>query len=139
MPKRPQHNPNKPFPKKYGKEVQNLLLIDDSEPLDKGGLKRVQEIVGSLLFYAGAVNNTLLVGLSAIASQQASPTQLTNKRCDQLLKYCAINPNDIVRYCYRASNMILNIHSDASYLVETNARSRIAGHYFLGDIPILIT
>ena len=31
--------------------------------------------------------------------------------------------------------MILNIDSDAAYLVIKNARSRIAGHYFLGDLP----
>eukprot|EP00956_Cyclotella_meneghiniana_P012720 scaffold18074_cov132-Cyclotella_meneghiniana.AAC.3 len=32
--------------------------------------------------------------------------------------------------------MILNIHSDASYLNAPNARSRIGGHYFLGWLPI---
>ena len=31
--------------------------------------------------------------------------------------------------------MILNIHSDASYLTEAKARSRVAGHYFLGSKP----
>ena len=31
--------------------------------------------------------------------------------------------------------MIFNIHSDASYLLESRARSRAAGHYFLGSIP----
>ncbi|KAL7483518.1 hypothetical protein ACHAW6_009165 [Cyclotella cf. meneghiniana] len=31
--------------------------------------------------------------------------------------------------------MILNIHSDALYLSEPNARSRVAGHYFLGNVP----
>ena len=31
--------------------------------------------------------------------------------------------------------MVLNIHSDASYLTEPKARSRVAGHYFLGEIP----
>ena len=31
--------------------------------------------------------------------------------------------------------MILNIHSDASYLSEPEAESCIAGHYFLGDVP----
>ena len=30
--------------------------------------------------------------------------------------------------------MILNIHSEASYLSESRARSRAAGHYFLGSI-----
>ena len=31
--------------------------------------------------------------------------------------------------------MILQIHSDASYLSEPTARSRAAGHYFLGWLP----
>ena len=31
--------------------------------------------------------------------------------------------------------MILNIHSDASYLTKPNARSRVADHYFLGEKP----
>jgi hypothetical protein len=31
--------------------------------------------------------------------------------------------------------MILNVHSDASYLSETKARSRASGHYFLGWLP----
>ena len=31
--------------------------------------------------------------------------------------------------------MILNIHSDASYLPEPHGRSRVAGHYFLGETP----
>ena len=32
---------------------------------------------------------------------------------------------------HRASDMILAAHSDASYLSETNARSRAGGHFFL--------
>ena len=32
-----------------------------------------------------------------------------------------------------ASDMILYIHSEASYLSEPRARSRASGHYFLGD------
>jgi hypothetical protein len=31
--------------------------------------------------------------------------------------------------------MVLNIHSDAAYLSETRARSRVAGYYFLGAVP----
>ena len=31
--------------------------------------------------------------------------------------------------------MILNIHSDASYLSASNARSRAGGYFFLGDVP----
>jgi hypothetical protein len=31
--------------------------------------------------------------------------------------------------------MILNVHSDASYLSAPNARSQAAGYYFLGSLP----
>ena len=43
-------------------------------PLDSQGTKRVQGIVGALLYYTRAVDNKLLVGLSAIGSQQVSAT-----------------------------------------------------------------
>jgi hypothetical protein len=33
--------------------------------------------------------------------------------------------------------MIMNIHSDASYLSETKARSRACGHFFMGWMPNL--
>ena len=44
----------------------------------------------------------------------------------------------------RTSDMILNVHSDASYLSEKNEKSRIGGYLFLGYMPregkdILIT
>jgi hypothetical protein len=31
--------------------------------------------------------------------------------------------------------MILNIHSNASFLLEANARSRACGHFFMGWMP----
>ncbi len=34
---------------------------------------------------------------------------------------------------FKASNMILNIHSNASYLSKNNTRSRAGGHHFLSD------
>ena len=56
----------------------------------------------------------------------------------QLLDYLASNPNAIIRY--HASGMILFIHSDASYLLVTKARSRASGVFFLSDpIPDAIT
>jgi hypothetical protein len=36
---------------------------------------------------------------------------------------------------YHASDMILHIHSDASYLSVSNARSRLGGLFFFGDKP----
>ena len=47
------------------------------------------------------------------------------------LDYCATHPN--VTICFQASGMILKIHSDTSYLSETEARSRVGGYFFLGS------
>ena len=41
--------------------------------------------------------------------------------------------HDSARIHYHASDMVLNIHSDVSYLSETNSRSRVAGQFFLGS------
>ena len=51
----------------------------------------------------------------------------------QVLYFVATHPNVTIRYC--ASNMILNVHSDALYLSKPCAQSRVAGHYFLGMQP----
>jgi hypothetical protein len=134
VPSSPQNGPYKPFPKKYGTAAQDPIPTDASASLDSDGQKRIQQIVGALLYYARAVDNTILLSLSAIASEQSHPTQLTHARCLQLLDYCASHPHAVVRF--KASDMVLNIHSDASYLSESHARSRIAGHFFLGSIPI---
>ena len=48
-----------------------------------------------------------------------------------LLNYAESNPDAEIRY--QASDMVLHIHSDASYLSETKARSRAGGHFFLSD------
>ena len=49
----------------------------------------------------------------------------------QLLDYLASNTNATI--WYHASGMILFIHSDASYLSVTKARSRASGVFFLSD------
>ena len=89
--------------------------------------------MGGLLYYARAVDLTLLHPLSTIASQQGSPTENTEAQLEQLLDYVATHPAAVIHF--HPSHMILNIHSDASYLTEPRARSRVAGHCFLGEIP----
>ena len=72
-----------------------------------------------------------LPALNSISSEQASATENTKKKCTQLLVYLATHDNARMRY--HASDMVLNIHSDASDLSETRARSRVAGQFFLGS------
>ena len=87
----------------------------------KNDIKQVQQIIGSILYYARAVDLTVLMALSAIASKQSKGTQHTMMKTKQLMDYLATHPDATVRF--HASNMILNIHSDASYLSKANAHS----------------
>ena len=89
--------------------------------------------MGSIPFYARSVNSTFLVGLNSIAMQHTSTTDNTLKQTEDLLDYAATHPDANIRY--KASEMILQIHTDASYLSEPKAGSRAAGHYLLGWLP----
>ncbi len=90
----------------------------------------MQQIVGSKLYYGRAVNITILATLNAIRADQAKATENTRKYSQQLLNYLATHQNATIRYY--PSNMILNMHSNAAYLVTPKAQSRAAGHFFLG-------
>jgi hypothetical protein len=48
-----------------------------------------------------------------------------------MLDYLATHMDATIRY--HAYDMILYIHSDASYLSVSNARSRLGGMFFLGN------
>ena len=76
---------------------------------------------------------TILMALSEISSQQSAPTENTMKRVNQFLDYMWTHPDAIIRY--HASDMILNVHSDASYLSAPKARSCAGGYFFLGSLP----
>ncbi len=73
----------------------------------------------------------MLTALSAIASAQAEPTEETITRCKQFLDYAATHQDAILTY--KSSNMVLIVHSDASYLSEPKARSQAGGHFFLSS------
>jgi hypothetical protein len=102
---------------------------DDTTPkLDDKGVKQVQQIVRSIFYYARAVNMTVLMALSSIAVEKKKATEQTMKRCTQLLDYLAGHADVKVRF--HASDMIMNIHLDAPYLLEENAQSRACGNFF---------
>jgi hypothetical protein len=120
-PQHPQCSPHKCLPIAYGAKTQLIPESDSSELLDDSRKHRIQEIVGALLYYACAVDNILLVALSAIAAKQSKATVATEQAVNLLLDYVATYPNDGI--IYRASNMILCAHSDAGFLNESQARN----------------
>ena len=85
------------------------------------------------LYYAIAIDNTILPALSDISSEQSKATTNTAKQVAKLLNYLASNPQAEIQY--RASGMQLAIHSDASYLSVAQARSQASGVHFLTKGP----
>ena len=125
-----QDAPNKHQPIQYGAKVQ-LVHEDTSDALPDDKIKRIQEIIGTLLYYARAVDPTMLTALSTLASAQAHGTTETLRATNQLLDYCSAHPDAGI--VYHKSAMRLRIHSDASYLCEPQARSQAGGHFYLSN------
>ena len=128
----PQHSPHKHVPVQYGK-LQQIAHNDNSPTLNKKDTKKIQSIVGSFLYYARALDYTLLPAINETSTTQAKPTAYTLDQCHQIMDYAATYPDVYVRYY--ASDMVLHVDSDAAYLVMPQAKSRIAGYYHLSDHP----
>ena len=129
----PTQRQDSPYPHiepKYGAK-QQLAAYDTSDAVGKKEQQYVQQVTGKFNWYARAVDPTMLTPLSAIAAQQSKPTQATMKQVQQFLDYAATQEPAVTTY--RASDMILGIHSDAGYLNEQQAQSRQGGHHFLSE------
>jgi hypothetical protein len=122
-----------PAPEQFGLEAQAPLPPDLSPKFDKAGIKKIQKIMGSIRYYAMAVDMTVLMALSTIAAEQTIATERTLERCMQLLDYLAHNADAKVQF--PASDMFMSIHSDTSYLSEAKFRSWTCGHFFMGWQP----
>jgi hypothetical protein len=131
-PKHPQHTPSRYITPVYGAKTQ-YATKDETPPLTAQQCLTIQKVTGSVLYYARAVDPTVLMSLNDIATEQTKATEKTQAATNQLLDYLATHPDATIRY--HASDMILHIHSDASYLSVSNARSRIEGLFFLGNNP----
>jgi hypothetical protein len=82
-PDKPQQCPFLPNPITYGKDNQIPTPTNDSPLLDDASKKNIQQVVGSYLYYARAVDLTILMALSDITTQQAAPTENTKKQDKQ--------------------------------------------------------
>jgi hypothetical protein len=112
---------------------QQYATLDTSPRVDARNTKTIQEVLGTLLYYARAIDCTMLAAIGTIATQQASATKATMRAITELLNYCLTHPNAVIRYT--KSDMVLYVESDASYLSESKARSRYAGYHYLSSTP----
>eukprot|EP00804_Cyclotella_cryptica_P004234 CCRYP_014561-RA/>CCRYP_014561-RA protein AED:0.46 eAED:0.44 QI:0/0/0/1/0/0/2/0/303 len=131
VPTKPQHQPYPHTPRTYGTKQQFVNTEDNTALLSKSDKTFVQEVIGVFLYYARAVDCTMLPALGSLATQQVAPTLNTLLKIQQFLDYAMMHQDAMITYC--TSNKILAVHSDASYLSETKACSRAGGHFFLSE------
>jgi hypothetical protein len=104
---------------------------DETPPLTAKQCLTIQKFTFSVLYYARAVDPTVLMPLNDIATEKTKATEKTQAAKTQLFDYLATHLDATIRY--HASDMILHLHSNASYLSVSNARSRLGGLFFCGD------
>jgi hypothetical protein len=85
-----------------------------SPALSDKDVKKLQQLTGTLLYYAKAVDPTLIIPINVLASEQSNATEVTAYKVIKLLNYCNTHPETKIHY--HESDMILHIHSDASHL-----------------------
>ena len=93
LPTKPQHALHSWNQTIYGATWQYATDEDESPKLTPPHIKKVQEIVGTLLYYALAIDNTMLVALGDLASAQAQPTEEIWDKIVWILNYAATHPD----------------------------------------------
>ena len=65
----------------------------------------------------------MVVALGTLATQQSKPTESFWNEITSFINYAASHPD--AKICFSASDMILHIASNGSYLSESKQRSRV--------------
>jgi hypothetical protein len=110
----PEHAPYTWNPPIYGAKTQFVNEITTSPALSDKDVNKLQQLTGTFLYYARAVDTTLIMPINVLASKQSNATEVKANKVIKLLNYCNTHPETKIRY--HASDMILNIHRDVSYL-----------------------
>jgi hypothetical protein len=113
----------------YGNKTQLTPILDTSPPISSADKLRLQEVVGTLLYYARALDVTILTAISELSTEMATGAVKTMTKLNQLLHYLAAYPEAVIRFY--PSLMQQAIKSDASYLSVSNAHSWAAGFFYL--------
>ena len=90
--------------------------------LGKDEVRFIQQVTGTFLYYAHARDPTIMIMLSASASEQVSPTDVTLERTKSFLDYVPAYPDTILTS--KKSNIVLAVNTNASYLSKPKTRSR---------------
>jgi hypothetical protein len=96
-PTKADHQPHCNNELQYGVKLQLTDPIDTTAPLTVSQNTLLQKISGKFLYYAQAVDLTILVTLSALASQQTKGTETTMDNAIKFFNYCATHPDSTIQ------------------------------------------
>ena len=100
-------------------------ITTPSTPVSPAEKTWIQQVVGSLLFYARALDLSLLTAVCQLSSHQSTPTQHDLSSAHRLLNYVSSHPNP--HKTIHPSSMALWACTDASYLSRPNSGSARLG------------
>ena len=101
---------------------------DTNTDIDATGIKIIQLIIGSLLYYAWNVYNKLLVAIHSIGSQQAAATDDTVIAIKHILDYVATYLNYGI--IYSSSNRVLASHANTGFHNEYKRIIQLGAQFF---------
>ena len=93
----------------YEQKIQ-YVKVDHSAALPPNKIKFLQQVTGKFLFYARAVENTMMYTRNDIVS--STDVESTYNVTVYFINYAACNPDTEI--IYQASDMILQVNSDAA-------------------------
>ena len=128
-PKVPQYAPHRWTVPAYVKRPQRATDSDEKNILDNKSTNIIKSIVGTMLYYARSFDPKMLRVINKISRVRSKPTNFTKEKANILPDYAEKYPSVVI--CYKSSNMVLHVNSDASYLTMPEARSCYAGHFYL--------
>jgi hypothetical protein len=71
---------------------------DTTDRLSKAGIKMAQRVVGSILYFARAVDPTMLTTTNTIASEQATPTKAVHTQAVRLLQFATAHWDHVLTF-----------------------------------------
>ena len=86
-PKKPQYTPHRWTTPAYGQQLQIDPYPNSSEFIDQQGTKFIQNVVSIFLYYARALDPTMICALNEISCVQARPTKDTMAKAKCFLDY----------------------------------------------------
>jgi hypothetical protein len=95
-PNHPQHTPSKYVTPVYGAKTE-YATTDETPPLTAKQCLTIQKVTGSILYYARAVDPTVLMPINDIVTEQTKATEKTQAATNQMLYYLVTRPDATIR------------------------------------------